>query len=123
MRRHLSIAKAKARFAESIRLAESGETVVLTRHGRPVAQLGPVATANRRTLGLPDEVQESASRYDTPLEEGAKAPETGAVRSRREALERLLEEAIWPEIPEEQLGVRLDKAAREEILGYGSQGI
>lgn len=37
----VSIADAKARFAEIIRRAESGEDVVLTRHGRAVARLTP----------------------------------------------------------------------------------
>jgi prevent-host-death family protein len=35
----IAIADAKARFADLIRRAESGENIVLTRHGKPVAQL------------------------------------------------------------------------------------
>ena len=42
----VSIAEAKARFAEMIRRAESGEDIVLTRHGRPVAHLTPAAATN-----------------------------------------------------------------------------
>ena len=34
-----SIAEAKARFAECLRLAERGEMIVLTRHGKAVAGL------------------------------------------------------------------------------------
>ena len=33
----MSVAEAKARFSECVRDAESGEEVVITRHGRPVA--------------------------------------------------------------------------------------
>ncbi len=35
----MTSAEAKARFAESIRLVEGGEVVVITRHGKPVAAL------------------------------------------------------------------------------------
>lgn len=35
----IAIADAKARFADLIRRAESGESIVLTRHGKPVARL------------------------------------------------------------------------------------
>lgn len=35
----MSVAEAKARFAECVRDAESGERVVITRHGRPVAMV------------------------------------------------------------------------------------
>jgi len=35
----ISVADAKARFSEILKLAEAGETVVVTRHGKPVARL------------------------------------------------------------------------------------
>jgi prevent-host-death family protein len=35
----LTAAKAKAEFAECVRRAEAGESVVITRHGKPVAAL------------------------------------------------------------------------------------
>ncbi len=39
MTRTLSAAEAKSRFAESLRLAEAGGVVEITRYGRPVAAL------------------------------------------------------------------------------------
>jgi prevent-host-death family protein len=45
----IAIADAKARFADLIRRAESGEQIVLTRHGKPVARL----TATAKTADLP----------------------------------------------------------------------
>lgn len=37
----VSTAEARDRFTELVRIAEGGEPVVITRHGRPVAQLVP----------------------------------------------------------------------------------
>ena len=45
----IAIADAKAHFADLIRRAESGEQIVLTRHGKPVARL----TATARASDLP----------------------------------------------------------------------
>jgi prevent-host-death family protein len=38
----VSIAQAKAQFAAFVARAEAGETIVVTRNGRPVACLGPL---------------------------------------------------------------------------------
>jgi prevent-host-death family protein len=38
----VSVAQAKARFAAFVARAEAGETIVVTRNGRPVACLGPL---------------------------------------------------------------------------------
>ena len=123
MPRTLSIAEAKARFAEFVRRAERGETVVLTRHGRPVAQLAPTAGQAAAESAARGEVREPAGRYGVARSDAAAAPTPGAQESRREALQRLLEESIWPRVPEDQLGVRVDKREREEILGYGGDGV
>jgi prevent-host-death family protein len=39
----VSVAQAKARFAALVVRAEAGEKIVITRNGRPVACLGPLA--------------------------------------------------------------------------------
>lgn len=39
----VSIAEAKARFAQLVARAEAGECIVITRHGRPVVQVSAVA--------------------------------------------------------------------------------
>lgn len=36
---------------------------------------------------------------------------------------RFLKEEIWPQIPPEERGKRMTKAEREEILGYGPEGV
>ncbi|MDN2566226.1 type II toxin-antitoxin system prevent-host-death family antitoxin [Aquibium sp. A9E412] len=38
-----SVAEAKARFSELLTRAERGETIIVTRHGRQVAVIGPPA--------------------------------------------------------------------------------
>jgi prevent-host-death family protein len=44
----VSIAEAKNRLPELIRAVESGEEVVITRHGKPVAQIAPPPPERRR---------------------------------------------------------------------------
>ena len=39
--------EAKTHLPRLLRAAERGETVIITRHGKPVAQLGPVAGPQR----------------------------------------------------------------------------
>jgi prevent-host-death family protein len=43
----VSLAQAKARLSELLYKVESGEDVVITRHGRPVAQLSAVSQPKR----------------------------------------------------------------------------
>jgi prevent-host-death family protein len=38
----VSVTEAKAQLTELLRLAEEGEEVIVTRHGRPVASLTPI---------------------------------------------------------------------------------
>lgn len=47
---HIAIAEAKAQFAEIIRRAEAGEAIVLTRYGRPVAQIAPAGPMVSKSL-------------------------------------------------------------------------
>lgn len=44
----VSIAEAKNRLPELIRAVEGGEKVVITRHGKPVAQITPAHAEDRR---------------------------------------------------------------------------
>ncbi len=114
-----AIAEVKARFADYVRRAERGETIVLTRHGRPVARLAPIAS-RRRSPGAIDEIREPG---------GTHAPERGvpgrpSPEGRRDELTRVLEREIWPRVPKNQLGRSPDKKEREDILGYvGSDGV
>lgn len=44
-------------------------------------------------------------------------------RERGARLRRFLEEEAWPQLPEGERGKPLSKAGREEILGYGPEGV
>ncbi len=50
------------------------------------------------------------------------ARQTGAGHP-AERLRRLLEQEVWPTIPETVRGTSLSKADEERILGYGSDGV
>jgi len=47
----VSVAEAKNRLPELIRAVEEGEKVIITRHGKPVAQIAP-APPERRKIRL-----------------------------------------------------------------------
>ena len=55
----VSTADAKNRLPELIRMVESGEQIVITRHGRPVAQLGPAPPERRKARfdGMKDRIR------------------------------------------------------------------
>ncbi len=64
----ISLTDAKAQLTELVRRAESGDEVILTRHGQATVRLVPVLPpvdleARRRVL---DEVIESGARNKTP---------------------------------------------------------
>jgi prevent-host-death family protein len=71
MSTEVSIAKAKAEFAALVSRAEAGEQIVVTRHGRPVACLGPVPAKKPLVYGdlvhlgpLPDDLSLPKEVYD-----------------------------------------------------------
>lgn len=75
----ISIKEAKDRFAELGRRAEGGETIVVTRHGKPVFELNPHKRkggldmeSGRRyldSIGVTDPVPYIADDFDDPLPE------------------------------------------------------
>ena len=62
----VSIADAKNRLPELIRAVEDGEKVVITRHGRPVAQIAPVTAAPSPEDGGPSTAEEARADYGSP---------------------------------------------------------
>jgi prevent-host-death family protein len=89
---NVSIKEAKDRLSELVRLAESGETVVLTRHDQPVADLVPhvektgginwdALEAFKKKHGIDKVVTFVADDFDDPLpEDFLITPETEPAR-------------------------------------------
>jgi prevent-host-death family protein len=65
----ISIAEAKNRLTELIRAVEGGERVVITRRGKPVAQLTPAPASRRkpRLGGMRDTIR-LLPGWDTPVD-------------------------------------------------------
>jgi prevent-host-death family protein len=65
----VSIVEAKNRLPELIRAVEDGEKVVITRHGKPVAQLAPPPPERRqvRLSGMKDRIQ-LLPGWDAPID-------------------------------------------------------
>lgn len=66
----VSIAEAKNRLPELIRAVEEGEKVIITRHGKPVAQIAPAPPERRkiRLGGMRDRVK-LLPGWDDPITE------------------------------------------------------
>ncbi|MGQ0483748.1 MAG: type II toxin-antitoxin system Phd/YefM family antitoxin [Hyphomicrobiales bacterium] len=76
----VSIKEAKNKLPELVRRAEAGEIVTLTRHGKPVAQIGPSApkkgginwealAAYKKAHGITKIVEYIPEDFDDPLPE------------------------------------------------------
>ncbi len=65
----VSVAEAKNRLPELIRAVEGGENVVITRHGKPVAQLSPPPPERRlvRLGGMKGRI-ELLPGWDAPVD-------------------------------------------------------
>jgi prevent-host-death family protein len=65
----ISIAEAKNRLPELIRAVEGGEKVIITRHGKPVAQLSVAPRDRRRArLGCMKDRIELLPGWDAPVD-------------------------------------------------------
>ncbi len=65
----VSTAVAKNRFTELIGAVEAGERVVITRHGKPVAQIAPPPRETRRArLGGMKERVRLLPGWDAPID-------------------------------------------------------
>ena len=65
----VSIADAKNRLPELIRAVESGKKVIITRHGKPVAQLSPAPPERRKVqLGAMKDRIQLLPGWDAPID-------------------------------------------------------
>jgi len=84
---------------------------------------------NAEVERLAEEVAQLAGESKTEairraLEERKARLSLQVVRTNRQAaLMEFLERQVWPVIPPDQLGKRITKAEKEELLGYGPEGV
>ena len=66
---NIGTAEAKNRFTELLRIVEGGEPVIITRHGRPVAQLTPPPVERRKVRfdGMKDRIR-LLKGWDDPID-------------------------------------------------------
>jgi prevent-host-death family protein len=65
----VSIAEAKNRLPELVRAVEGGEKVIITRHGKPVAQISAAPRERRRVrLGCMKDRIELPPSWDAPVD-------------------------------------------------------
>jgi len=70
--------EAKTKLSELLDKVEAGETVTITRHGKPVAKLVPAAideAERARRRALIDEIKRKRVRWDRGAKPGATIPE------------------------------------------------
>lgn len=67
---NVSTAEAKNRFSKLLRIVADGEPVVITRHGRPVAQIAPPPIERRKARfdGMKDRIR-LLPGWDDPITE------------------------------------------------------
>ena len=98
----VNIHEAKTHLSRLLERVRRGASITIAKAGTPVALLVP---AGRR-----------ASRVRAAVRVPSAAPDRGT------RLRRLLEQEIWPLVPEAQRGRALTRAEEDAILGYGPQG-
>jgi prevent-host-death family protein len=76
---YISVKDAKDQLSDLLHRAEAGEKIILTRHGKPVAEIGPIAKkgginfaaleAIKKELGVEKLVSHIAPDFDDPFPE------------------------------------------------------
>ena len=65
--KHASVGEAKARFSALIKQAESGEEIIVTRSGVPVARIAPMKPAKERFFANDEGLGYIADDFNAPL--------------------------------------------------------
>ena len=66
MSMEFSVQQAKNQLSQLLHLAEKGETVIISRHGKPVVQLSPVLERTRK-LGMESHLEPFPDGWEAPL--------------------------------------------------------
>jgi prevent-host-death family protein len=67
--KEVSVHEAKIHLSRLLRRVESGEEIVISRRGKPVAKLVPVAPARRREMGFDRGLVMIADDFDAPYDD------------------------------------------------------
>jgi prevent-host-death family protein len=69
----VGVYEAKTHFAKLLAAVERGECVTITRHGKPIAQLGPVPSAHKMSMAEIIEgfrrIREAQPPLDVPIKD------------------------------------------------------
>ena len=65
----IGVHEAKTTLSRLLRRVESGEEIVISRGGKPVAKLVPVGPSKRRILGQDQGLYSVPADFDSPLPE------------------------------------------------------
>jgi prevent-host-death family protein len=66
----VNVHEAKTHFSKLLRCVAAGEEVIISKAGKPVAKLIPIATGERRSFGVDRGVFEVPDDFDAPLPPG-----------------------------------------------------
>jgi antitoxin VapB len=69
------------------------------------------------------ETEQLAAEVAALRERKARLTAARTATSRGQRLRQFLAEELWPQIPGEVLGTAMSKTEREQILGYGPEGV
>lgn len=64
--KHIQTSEAKAQFSELLDQVERGETIVITRHGKPIARIIPDAEARRERVARAIEGMKELRKHTKP---------------------------------------------------------
>lgn len=102
----VNIHEAKTHLSRLLEQVRRGRSVTIAKAGVPVARLVPIGESPRASM-----VREPGAAAATPMTE------------RGERLRRLLEQEVWPLVPESERGRTLTRDEEDAILGHGREGV
>ncbi|MBX3029531.1 MAG: type II toxin-antitoxin system Phd/YefM family antitoxin [Chloroflexi bacterium] len=63
----VGVSEAKAHFSRLLRRVATGEEIIITNRGRPVARLVPIGTPREREFGFDEGILTIPDDFDDPL--------------------------------------------------------
>jgi len=73
---HLNVHEVKARFSQYLDLLEQGETIIICRRNKPIAELRPLQPSGPRPIGLGKGLAQVGDAFFDPLPDEWQLPGT-----------------------------------------------